>query len=515
MPQENRRGSTDCPGPPPAKKVESKRNSGDQRALLGGARRAGGRSTVFALPPASPMCVCACVLACPGSLNCLLRDRSACCCQREKLAMYETIREELDASIAAASPHKNERVATTEWQDGSSTYGTYSDEHTRDEWQLEAGIQQDAAAVGGSSTGEAGWDEELQGQEHLLDDWMKYKSRSSGEVYFFNTASGESTFEPPPAAAEALRLKDEARQLYDKTAGPAEARAEAFGRLPAKVDLAEAAVRPALEPVDASKKIAEPQGLLHAKQMDGQPSWQSVFATAPTTQCNLELGGVVTAFAAEEVGDLMLEVGETVVLTQAEPTKRWWRGYREADPSCTKGNFLQSCIGQRHTNTVSTTLDPERFDVESLDLPHSELIPPSMTMGAWIPRTRVARGSEDPAPQMKPTGAAGGVPLRPGARMATVITAFEGQQPGDLSLALGQLVMLTKAKAGKNWWRGRLAPPAEPFKGTFPRVCVEELQHNPQTGEPSTRKSPFINVRSAVWSILRHVDRDCRACRRI
>eukprot|EP01047_Picozoa_sp_COSAG01_P085659 COSAG01_NODE_18919_length_1043_cov_2.397246_1_plen_267_part_01 len=52
---------------------------------------------------------------------------------------------------------------------------------------------------------------------------------------------------------------------------------------------------------------------------------------------------VIRAFATTIDGDLGLTVGETIVVTKANPNKQWWRGYREGDRSA-KGIFPKMCV---------------------------------------------------------------------------------------------------------------------------------------------------------------------------
>ena len=51
---------------------------------------------------------------------------------------------------------------------------------------------------------------------------------------------------------------------------------------------------------------------------------------------------VVTAFAAEQSGDLELQVGQVVVLTKSPLEKNWWRGYIIGVG--TKGIFPRACV---------------------------------------------------------------------------------------------------------------------------------------------------------------------------
>ena len=84
-----------------------------------------------------------------------------------------------------------------------------------------------------------------------------------------------------------------------------------------------------------------------------------------------------------------------------------------------------------------------------------------------------AEVSKAPTPAPAPAGAAGG-----GQRTATVVADFTAEAAGDLSLRAGEVVVLSKAKPNKQWWRGHVdgAPERE---GVFPRDAVEEEEEPP------------------------------------
>ena len=76
-----------------------------------------------------------------------------------------------------------------------------------------------------------------------------------------------------------------------------------------------------------------------------------------------------------------------------------------------------------------------------------------------------------PTPQPVPAKPA--VAARPGPagkqlRLATVVSQFVAEADGDLSLQIGQVVVLTKARPDKQWWKGYVQnQPAR--KGVFPK----------------------------------------------
>jgi hypothetical protein len=58
-------------------------------------------------------------------------------------------------------------------------------------------------------------------------------------------------------------------------------------------------------------------------------------------------------------------------------------------------------------------------------------------------------------------------------KKARVLHDFEGESDGDLSLQVGQIVLLTKSKPGKNWWRGYHSNDPTKTRGAFPASFVE------------------------------------------
>ena len=76
----------------------------------------------------------------------------------------------------------------------------------------------------------------------------------------------------------------------------------------------------------------------------------------------------------------------------------------------------------------------------------------------------------------------GGEPLR----MAAVVSAFIAEADGDLSLQVGQVVVLTKARPDKQWWKGYIrGQPAQ--IGVFPKLAVVET---PEAAEAASALSP-------------------------
>lgn len=63
-------------------------------------------------------------------------------------------------------------------------------------------------------------------------------------------------------------------------------------------------------------------------------------------------------------------------------------------------------------------------------------------------------------------------------KKARVVFDFDGDDPGDLTLAIGQVVLLTKSKPGKNWWRGYLGNDPMKTRGSFPASFVEVVEED-------------------------------------
>eukprot|EP01052_Picozoa_sp_SAG31_P028412 SAG31_NODE_2742_length_5154_cov_4.341048_2_plen_716_part_00 len=84
-----------------------------------------------------------------------------------------------------------------------------------------------------------------------------------------------------------------------------------------------------------------------------------------------------------------------------------------------------------------------------------------------LAKTRLA-----PTLMSSPTQSASAAPPQ---RTATVVQDFVAEQPGDLTLKVGQVVVITKARENKQWWKGYLQhEPA--LRGAFPKVFVTENQ---------------------------------------
>ena len=78
------------------------------------------------------------------------------------------------------------------------------------------------------------------------------------------------------------------------------------------------------------------------------------------------LAVVRTEFIAEEVGDLGLEVGETICLLKAPRSKQWWKGYAQKDDT-RRGIFPCSCVeelsaGQSSSNQAVFAAAPASTD---------------------------------------------------------------------------------------------------------------------------------------------------------
>lgn len=61
---------------------------------------------------------------------------------------------------------------------------------------------------------------------------------------------------------------------------------------------------------------------------------------------------VCTEFVAEAIGDLGLDIGETIVLLKAPHSKQWWKGYAQADPT-RRGIFPRSYVEELPASTVA------------------------------------------------------------------------------------------------------------------------------------------------------------------
>ena len=72
---------------------------------------------------------------------------------------------------------------------------------------------------------------------------------------------------------------------------------------------------------------------------------QDTASVGGTQERTVGLAVVRTQFVAEEVGDLGLEVGETICLLKAPQSKQWWKGYAKKDDT-RRGIFPRSCVAE-------------------------------------------------------------------------------------------------------------------------------------------------------------------------
>ncbi len=103
--------------------------------------------------------------------------------------------------------------------------------------------------------------------------------------------------------------------------------------------------------------------------------------------------------------------------------------------------------------------------------------------------SEVARARPQPAPPAPPVGTSAAASAL---RTAAVITEFAAEAKGDLDLRVGEVVVLTKAPADKQWWKGYIEGDKS-RKGVFPCMFVKEIGAAPRSPEQATMRTvqPF------------------------
>ena len=110
---------------------------------------------------------------------------------------------------------------------------------------------------------------------------------------------------------------------------------------------------------------------------------------------------------------------------------------------------------------------------------------------AQLPEAQAAVSVSASAASATARAQTSGKPLR----LAAVVTAFTAEAEGDLSLQIGQVIVLTKARADKRWWKGYLqSQPAK--KGVFPKLAVAE----PGPGAPKLCCAEADGMIWAAWA---------------
>ena len=83
-------------------------------------------------------------------------------------------------------------------------------------------------------------------------------------------------------------------------------------------------------------------------------------------------------------------------------------------------------------------------------------------------------------------------------RLAQVVHNFAAQSDGDLALAVGDIVVVTKGKEGEAWWKGHIQGNKK-AKGVFPATFVQVLEPEP---EPEPALLPQSGARCTVLDFL-------------
>ena len=79
-------------------------------------------------------------------------------------------------------------------------------------------------------------------------------------------------------------------------------------------------------------------------------------------------------------------------------------------------------------------------------------------------------------------------------QLAQAIQNFEAENDGDLTLAVGDTVVLTKAKEGQAWWKGYIQGNKK-AKGVFPASYVQVLDQEPASASPPPSGEYCVAIR--------------------
>ncbi|XP_075264426.1 intersectin-1-like isoform X3 [Convolutriloba macropyga] len=195
--------------------------------------------------------------------------------------------------------------------------------------------------------------------------------------------------------------------------------------------------------------------------------------TGQTVLCRVR---AIYPFEATAEGDLGLQAGVEVCVTNKEGD--WWTGYLASDSKATKtqgifpSNFVEE-IPQQVTSPMATG---------------GSLAPPSATSTPQTLSLPSGDGSQSG------TGGGGSGKQQ---ELASVIAAFQGDSPEQLTLQEGQVVVVKK-KLPSGWWEGQIQ--GEKRKGWFPgdyvRVISSGLTPLPSANSSPERKSESERVRA-------------------
>ena len=126
------------------------------------------------------------------------------------------------------------------------------------------------------------------------------------------------------------------------------------------------------------------------------------------------------------------------------------------------------------------------------------------------PDTALLSTSTAPAPAPAPAAPAAPVDVAPAEaekqkskkkRLAQAVHNFTAESDGDLALAVGDIVVVTKGKEGETWWKGHIQGNKK-AKGVFPATFVQVLEPQPEPEpEPEPTLPPQSGARCTVLDL--------------
>ncbi|XP_076372509.1 dynamin associated protein 160 isoform X6 [Tachypleus tridentatus] len=184
-------------------------------------------------------------------------------------------------------------------------------------------------------------------------------------------------------------------------------------------------------------------------------------------------------FQSQEPGDLCFQQGDTILVTKKEGD--WWTG--------NIGN-RSGIFPSNYVSKIDSVPDEEQIIIEQTHSDESDQVSttiPSDTFSTSItPYTAEATRSDSPAvesPKPKNTKSL----KKP--EIVTVLAAYKGTGPEQLTLDRGQLIQVRK-KSSSGWWEGELQVKGKKRQiGWFPASYVKPLGGS---GASSNRSTPDI-----------------------
>ena len=379
---------------------------------------------------------------------------------KQKLAMQEEIADQLNATLPPGwrvmfPPEIQARgvsFASFQYYNESTGETTYSHPGEQADGDSQAMDRQDRAT------------------QILPAGWESAVSRTTGETYYVNVESGETTYEWPesnqsPAPAMPPDSPDHrhVRKEYQLPRGWESRVSRSTG-----------------ETYYVNSTTGETTYDFPTEAVDTAPH---AGAEAPAVEALPDGWSTGVSRSTGEIYYVNLHSGETTYDYPAESPA----SVHQELPDGWSAEVSRSTGETYYVNLHSgeTTYDYPYEPVGPLAEPEPEPVPDAPTVAAKQSKSApqedasvdVSMSFEADANQLETT-VASITAKKKKRQMALVIKNFPGGQQGDLPLEKGQRVVITKGPAEKKWWRGHLEGKKE-AKGIFPRACIEVIEDEP------------------------------------